>query len=177
MEFQLDHAREVLGRTPATLNSLLRNLPDEWVLSNEGPDSWSPFDVVGHLVHGEEADWIPRAKIILEHGEGRAFEPFDRFAMFEKSRGKSLDELLDEFERLRGESLKELDAMSLTPEALGKRGLHPELGSVTLGQLLATWVAHDLSHVGQIVRVMARQYGEAVGPWRAYLPVLSTESS
>ena len=172
MEFQLDHAREILGRTPATLNALLRHIPDEWAVSDEGPDSWSPFDVVGHLIHGEETDWIPRARLILEHGEGRPFEPFDRFAMFEKSRGKSLAELLDTFERLRAESLKELEGMNLTPETLGKRGLHPELGVVTLGQLLSTWVVHDLGHVGQVVRVMAKQYGEAVGPWQAYLPVL-----
>jgi uncharacterized damage-inducible protein DinB len=173
MEFQPGHAREVLGRTPATLNALLRGLPDEWVVSNEGPDSWSPFDVLGHLIHGEETDWIPRAKIILEHGEARAFEPFDRFAMFEASRGRSVDELLDRFERLRVEGLRELDAMSLTPETLRRRGTHPELGAVTLGQLLSAWVVHDLSHVGQVVRVMARQYGEAVGPWRAYLPVVN----
>jgi uncharacterized damage-inducible protein DinB len=173
MEFRLDHAKEVLRRTPATLNALLSRLPDEWAVSNEGADSWSPFDVVGHLIHGEETDWIPRARIILAHGEGRAFEPFDRFAMFEASRGKSLDELLAEFARLRAESLRELEAMNLTPELLGRRGLHPELGPVTLGQLLSAWVVHDLGHVGQVVRVMARQYGEAVGPWRAYLSVLS----
>ena len=173
MEFQLDHAIEILRRTPATLNSLLCHLPDEWVFSNEGPESWSPFDVLGHLIHGEETDWIPRAKIILEYGERRTFEPFDRFAMFEKSRGKSMSELLDRFERLRAESLRELEGMNLTPEMLGKRGRHPELGVVTLSQLLATWVVHDLGHVGQIVRVLAKQYGEAVGVWRAYLPVLS----
>ena len=173
MQFQLEHATEILRRTPATLNSLLRHLPEEWTLSTEGPESWSAFDVVGHLIHGEEADWIPRAKIILEHGESRAFEPFDRFAMFEKSKGKSLGELLDTFERLRAESLGELERMNLTPEMLGKRGRHPELGAVTLGQLLSTWVVHDLGHVGQIVRVMAKQYGEAVGAWRAYLSVLS----
>ncbi|HYG78996.1 MAG TPA: DinB family protein, partial [Pyrinomonadaceae bacterium] len=122
MDFQLNHAREILGRTPATLRALLGGLPDEWVVSNEGPDTWSPFDIMGHLIHGEEADWIPRARIILEHGEDRAFHPFDRFAMFEKSRGKSLGQLLDEFERLRGESLRELEELNLTPEKLGKRG-------------------------------------------------------
>ncbi len=173
MEFQLDHAKDILRRTPATLNSLLRHLPDEWVLSDEGPDSWSPFDVLGHLIHGEETDWIPRAKIILEYGENRAFEPFDRFAMFERSKGKSLSELLALFERLRAESLQELEKMNLTPEKLGKRGMHPEFGVVTLSQLLSTWVVHDLSHVGQIVRVMAKQYSEAVGAWRAYLPILN----
>ncbi len=172
MEFQLDHATEILRRTPATLNALLRGLPSEWIDSNEGLDSWSPFDVVGHLIHGEEADWIPRAKIILKYGEARGFEPFDRFAMFEASRGKSLDELLSTFERLRGESLRELEEMNLTPELLGKRGMHPELGVVTLSQLLSTWVVHDLGHVGQVVRVMASQYGEAVGAWRAYLSIL-----
>jgi uncharacterized damage-inducible protein DinB len=173
MEFQLDHAKEILRRTPATLYALLDDLSDEWVTPNEGPESWSPFDIVGHLVHGEETDWIPRARMILEYGEGRAFEPFDRFAMFEKSRDKSLGELLATFERLRGESLRELDEMNLTPEMLGKKGMHPELGMVTLSQLLSTWVVHDLGHIGQIVRVMAKQYSEAVGVWQAYLPVLS----
>ena len=172
MEFQLDHAKEILRRTPATLNSLLRHLPEEWAISNEGPESWSPFDVVGHLIHGEETDWIPRAKIILEYGESGTFEPFDRFAMFEKSRGKSLGALLDRFEWLRGESLKELEGMDLRPEMLGRRGTHPELGVVTLSQLLSTWVVHDLGHIGQVVRVMANQYTEAVGAWQAYLPIL-----
>ena len=172
MEFQLEQAKSVLQRTPATLNSLLRDLPDEWVFPNEGPDTWSPFDVVGHLIHGEETDWIPRAKIILAERENRSFEPFDRFAMFEKSRGKSLSELLKTFERLRGENLRELEQMNLTPELLSKRGKHPELGIVTLGELLATWVVHDLGHIAQIVRVMSKQYGDAVGPWQAYLSIL-----
>lgn len=173
MEFQLDHAREILSRTPATLGSLLRRLPQEWVLSNEGAESWSPFEVVGHLIHAEESDWIPRARIILEYGETRAFDPFDRFAMFEKSRGKRLSDLLDRFELLRAENLKELEGMNLSPEMLAKQGMHPELGLVTLSQLLSTWVVHDLGHIGQIVRVMAKQYKEAVGAWQAYLPVLS----
>lgn len=172
MEFQLDDATEILRRTPAILNSLLRHLPEEWTLSNEGPESWSPFDVMGHLIHAEEADWIPRARIILEHGESRTFEPFDRFAMFEKSRGKGLGDLLDRFEQLREESLQELAKMNLRPKMLEKRGMHPELGVVTLSQLLSTWVVHDLGHIGQIVRVMAKQYTEAVGAWQAYLPVL-----
>jgi uncharacterized damage-inducible protein DinB len=173
MEFQLDQAKEILRRTPATLNSLLHQLPNEWALSNEGLDSWSPFDVIGHLIHGEESDWIPRAKLILEYGEERPFAPFDRFAMFERSRGQSLSDLLTTFERLRAESLQELDKMNLTPEMLQKRGRHPELGEVTLSQLLSTWVVHDLGHVGQIVRAMAKQYDEAVGAWRAYLSILS----
>lgn len=172
MEFRLDQAREILRRTPATLDSLLFGLPDEWALRNEGPDSWSPFDIVGHLIHAEEADWIPRARLILEHGEGRAFEPFDRFAMFEKSKGRSLPDLLATFAHLRAESLDELERMRLTREMLARRGTHPELGAVTLGQLLSTWVVHDLGHVGQVVRVLAKQYGEAVGPWRAYLSIL-----
>ncbi|HEX8141420.1 MAG TPA: DinB family protein [Pyrinomonadaceae bacterium] len=172
MEFQLDHAKEILRHTPATLNALLRHLPQEWALANEGPESWSPFDVVGHLIHAEEADWIPRARIILDYGAKRAFDPFDRFAMFEKSRGKSMDDLLAMFEQLRGNSLQELEEMKITPEMLEKRGKHPELGVVTLSQLLTTWVVHDLGHVGQIVRVMAKQYRESVGAWEAYLPIL-----
>ena len=173
MEFQLEQAKSVLQRTPATLSSLLRDLPDAWIVHNEGPDTWSPFDVVGHLIHGEETDWIPRAKVILADGENRSFEPFDRFAMFEKSKGKSLGELLETFARLRRENLRELEQMNLTPELLSKRGKHPELGIVTLGELLATWVVHDLGHLAQIVRVMSKQYGDAVGPWRAYLSILS----
>ena len=173
MEFQLNHAKAVLSRTPGTLHSLLHDLPDDWVFPNEGPDTWSPFDVLGHLIHGEETDWIPRARMILEYGEHRAFEPFDRFAMFEKSRGRSLAELLLTFQQLREKSLQDLEQLNLTPEMLAKRGMHPELGVVTLSQLLSTWVVHDLGHVGQIVRVMAKQYKEAVGPWQEYLPILS----
>lgn len=173
MELQLEHVRDILKRTPSTLNLLLQDLPEPWLKTNEGPDTWSPYDVVGHLIHGEETDWIPRAKMILENGESRAFTPFNREAMFEKSKGKSIDELLNTFAQLRAESLQQLDELKLTPEMLEKRGLHPELGPVTLSQLLATWVVHDLSHIGQIVRVMCKQYGETVGPWKAYLPVLT----
>lgn len=172
MEFQLERAREILMRTPSTLNSLLRNLPDQWVLHNEGVDSWSVYDVVGHLIHGEETDWIPRAKIILRDGESPTFDPFDRFAMFERTGGESLAALLDRFERLRAENLNELEGMNLTPEMLKKQGRHPELGVVTLQELLSTWVVHDLGHTGQIVRVMAKQYEAAVGPWKAYLSIL-----
>lgn len=173
MELQLDHAKDILRRTPETLRLLLADLPEDWLKANEGTDTWSPFDVVGHLIHGEETDWIPRARIILEHGEDRAFTPFNREAMFEKSKDKSIAELLNTFARLRAESLQQLDNLNLKPESLEKRGLHPELGPVTLSQLLATWVVHDLSHIGQIVRVMSKQYGDAVGPWKAYLPVLT----
>ncbi len=173
MEFRLGDAREILGRTPAVLDALLRGLPDGWVYTREGPEGWSPFDVLGHLIHAEETDWIPRARMILESGEARAFEPFDRFAMFEKSKGRTLAELLDTFGRLRARSLEELEGMSLTPALLARRGTHPELGAVTLGQLLSTWVVHDLGHLAQVVRVMSKQYAEAVGPWRAYLSILS----
>ena len=173
MEFQLEQAKEILGQTPATLNTLLRPLSEPWIRSNEGGETWSAYDIVGHLIHGEETDWIPRAKIILEAGESRSFEPFDRFAMFEKSKGKSLAELLDAFKRARIESLQELDSMKLTSSLLEKRGQHPELGVVTLKQLLATWVVHDLGHVSQVVRVMAKQYSQEVGPWQAYLSILS----
>lgn len=172
MDFKLEQAIEVLERTPATLNSLLRDLSEQWLVQNEGPDTWSPYDVIGHLIHGEETDWIPRAKIILEHGETRAFEPFDRVAMFEESKGRSIVELLDTFAQLRGENVRELRSMNLTSELLDKRGRHPELGVVTLRQLLSTWVIHDLGHIRQVVRVMSKQYGEAVGPWKAYLSIL-----
>lgn len=172
MEFELAPAIEVLRRTPVTLNSLLRDLPDEWLIRNEGPETWSPYDVMGHLIHGEETDWIPRAKIIIAHGETRAFEPFDRVAMFEESKRKPIGQLLDAFAQLRTESLRELQSLNLTDDVLNKRGRHPELGVVTLRQLLSTWVVHDLGHVRQVVRVMSKQYRDAVGPWRAYLSIL-----
>ena len=172
MEFKLRQATAVLERTPETLLLLLRDLPDPWLIQNEGPDTWSPFDIVGHLIHAEETDWIPRAKIILAHGEKRAFEPFDRLAMFDKFKGRTITDLLYTFGRMRAQNLDVLDSMNLTVELLEKRGKHPELGVVTLKQLLATWVVHDLGHVRQVVRVMAKQYREAVGPWKAYLTVL-----
>ena len=172
MEFELAHAIEVLRRTPATLNALLRDLPEPWLVQNEGPETWSPYDVIGHLIHGDETDWIPRAQIILEYGETKAFEPFDRVAMFAESKGKSVVELLDTFAQLRAENVRELQSMNLTSDLLDKRGRHPELGVVTLRQLLSTWVVHDLGHIRQVVRVMSKQYGEAVGPWRAYLSIL-----
>lgn len=172
MEFELAHAIDILRRTPATLNSLLRDLPEPWLDQNEGAETWSPYDVIGHLIHGDETDWIPRAKIILEHGEARAFEPFDRVAMFEESKGKSIPELLHTFAQLRATNLRELQAMNLTSDLLDKRSRHPELGVVTLRQLLSTWVVHDLGHVRQVVRVMSKQYRDAVGPWKAYLSIL-----
>lgn len=171
--FKLDQAKEILRRTPGTLNALLTDLPDEWTLANEGPDTFSPYDVIGHLIEGEENDWITRARIILEQGEARPFDKFDRFAMYEKSKGKSLPELLARFEELRVENLRQLDEMSLTPELLQKQGTHPALGAVTLSQLLSAWVVHDLGHIRQIVRVMAKQYREDIGPWTAYLSIVN----
>ena len=173
MEYRLDQAKEILRRTPATLNALLSNLSDDWVLANEGPETFSPYDVIGHLIEGEENDWIPRARIILEHGEAKPFEKFDRFAMYEKSKGKSLAELLARFEEVRSENLRQLEEMNLTPELLQKRGTHPALGAVTLSQLLSAWVVHDLGHIRQIVRVMAKQYREEIGPWTAYLSIVN----
>lgn len=172
MQFNLDHAVRLLTRTPAVLRAMLDDLPAEWLNSNEGGDTWSPYDVIGHLVHGERADWIPRAKIILEAGESRAFAPFDRLAQFEESKGKSIEELLATFARLRQESLATLMALNLTPDDLQRTGTHPAFGAVTLEQLLATWVAHDHAHIVQIARTMARQYQQAVGPWQEYLSVM-----
>jgi uncharacterized damage-inducible protein DinB len=172
MRFDLTEAIPLLERTPRVLRELLTDLPDGWISATEGPDTWSPFDVVGHLIHGERTDWVPRMEIILRDGEGRSFTPFDRFAQLEASRGKSLDELLHTFAALRAANVSRLRALDLSEADLERRGRHPELGQVTLRQLLATWVAHDLSHIGQIVRVMGRSYTEAVGPWRAYLPML-----
>jgi len=162
----------LLTYTPAALNALLRNLPEMWTSRNEGANTWTAFDVVGHLIHGEHTDWMPRARMILQFGESRAFEPFDRWAQVEESRGKSLEQLLDEFALLRSENLSALRALNLRPEDLELRGRHPALGVVTLSQLLATWATHDLSHLHQISRIMACQYRAAVGPWNAYLGVL-----
>jgi len=172
MEFRLSDGLAVLERTPATFRALLAGLPAPWIAGNEGPDTFSPFDNVGHLIHGERADWIPRARIILAQGASRRFEPFDRFAHVRASAGKSLAALLDEFAQLRQENLETLRGWQLTDRELALEGEHPELGPVTLRQLLATWVAHDLGHVAQTSRVLAKQYRDAVGPWRAYLPVL-----
>jgi hypothetical protein len=171
--FVMHEAVAILARTPATVDALLRGLPDGWIAANEGGETWSPFDVVGHLIHGERTDWVPRARIIVEQGEARAFDKFDRLAQFRESNGRPLASLLDEFASLRRENLRELDAMRLTDADLDRRGRHPELGIVTLRQLLSTWVAHDLDHVVQISRVLARQYSDEVGPWRAYLRIIS----
>lgn len=172
MEFELERSVAVLERTPSTLRTMLSGLPREWTDATEGPETWSPYDIVGHLIHGERADWIPRARIILEQGTNRRFTPFDRLAQFRESQGKSLENLLDEFARLRAESLTTLASFALDDTKLALEGEHPAFGTVTLRQLLATWVAHDLGHVAQIARVMAKQYRDAVGPWREYLPVM-----
>lgn len=172
MQHKLQDTIALLDRTPAALDALLRGLPESWTLRNEGEKTWSAFDVVGHLIHAERTDWMLRAKMILQFGESKAFEPFDRRAQERESQGKSLTQLLDEFARLRSDNLTELRALNLKPEELARRGRHPELGVVTLAQLLATWAAHDFTHLHQISRVMAHQYREAVGPWSEYLGVL-----
>ncbi|MEO7355663.1 MAG: DinB family protein [Gemmatimonadales bacterium] len=172
MDFDLVTGIAVLERTPATLRAMLSGLPAVWINATEGPESWSPYDIVGHLVHGERTDWIPRASVILAEMGDRRFTPFDRFAQLHESEGKSLAQLLDEFTAMRAANLATLAAWQLTDAQLALEGQHPEFGAVTLRQLLATWVAHDLGHIAQTARVMAKQYREAVGPWRAYLPVL-----
>ncbi|MGA2882535.1 MAG: DinB family protein [Bryobacteraceae bacterium] len=172
MEHNLDHTIALLSRTPAALNALLRDLPEMWTLRNEGENTWSAFDVVGHLIHGERADWMPRARMVLQFGETQAFEPFDRWAQARETQGQSLARLLDEFARLRSENVGELRALNLRQQDFNLRGRHPALGVVTLSQLLATWAAHDLTHLHQISRIMAHQYREAVGPWTVYLGVL-----
>ncbi|HYG65038.1 MAG TPA: DinB family protein [Thermoanaerobaculia bacterium] len=172
MDFDLTSSIAVLERTPHTLRAMLAGLPAAWTDANEGPETWSPYDILGHLIHGERVDWIERAQIILAQGPQRRFSPFDRFAQFRESQGRSLADLLDEFARLRAENLATLAGWSLTEAQLVLEGEHPDFGPVTLRQLLATWVAHDLGHVAQVARVMAKQYREAVGPWRAYLPIM-----
>ena len=171
----LAEAVPLLARTPATFDALLRGLPEGWIAATEGGETWSPFDVIGHLIQGEQTDWIPRVRIILEEGEARTFDKFDRFAQFELSKGRTLASLLDDFAARRAENLRQLEALRITDADLDKTGTHPFFGRVTLRQLLATWVAHDLDHVIQVSRVLARQYSDEVGPWRAYLRVISGE--
>jgi len=172
MHFQVSQAIEVLRNTPGVLRAILNEASELWIVNNYGESTFSPFDVVGHLIHGEKADWIPRARIILQHGESRPFEPFDRYAMHEDSKGKTIAELLDEFEACRLANIDALIAMNLTARQLALRGTHPALGSVTLRELLATWVAHDLNHIAQICKAMAFQYRDQVGPWLAYISIL-----
>jgi len=174
-EFNLQETIALLSRTPAALDSLLRGLPETWTHRDEGEGSWTVFDVIGHLIHGERTDWLPRARRILESGNTRAFDVFDRGGHKEEIRGKSMGQLLDEFARERAKNLEGLQRMNLTPASLQKPGLHPALGAVTMSQLLATWAAHDLTHLHQISRIMAHQYREDVGPWSAYLGVMQCD--
>jgi len=173
VEFKLDEALEVLERTPTTVRALLDDVSRRWERGTEGPDTFSPFDNVGHLVDGEETDWMVRARIILAQGQNRRFEPYDRFRHKRRSANKTLELLLEEFATLRAENLKTLRSWNLTEEQLELRGEHPSLGPVTLRQLLAAWVVHDLGHIAQVARVMAKQYRAEVGPWVQYLPVLT----
>ena len=172
MDVSVTDVFAVLSRTPGAMRALLEGLPETWLRAREGENTFSPRDVIGHLIEGEKTDWVPRIRIILTHGANKAFEPFDRFAFRETSRDKSTKDLLEEFASLRSANLSYVESLSLTKERLSLRGLHPELGPVTLGQLLATWAVHDLNHIGQAVRVMSRQYDAAVGPWKAYLGIL-----
>jgi DinB superfamily len=172
MEHDLSNTIALLTRTPAVLNALLRHLPGAWTHNHEGENTWSASEVVGHLIHAERADWMPRLRLILGSWEAREFEPFDRMGHVQEVQGRSLDDLLDEFARVRSDNLTDLRGLNLSEDDLDRRGLHPALGSVTLSQLLATWAAHDLTHLHQISRIMAHQYREAVGPWSQYLGVL-----
>jgi hypothetical protein len=172
MEYKLTEAIEILERTPLVVEQMLSGLSDNWVINNEGPDTWSPYDVVGHLIHGEKTDWIPRMLIVLSDGGDKKFEPFDRFGQFSESKGKTLQQLITEFKEIRKQSLDTLKSKKLSDADMSKTGIHPAFGSVTLKQLLATWVVHDLAHITQIARVMAKQYSAEVGPWKVYLSVL-----
>jgi hypothetical protein len=177
MDVRIEDAKALLARTPAILSGLLSGISEAWLECREGPKTFSPIDVLGHLIYGEQVDWIPRMKIILEQGEARPFDPFDRLGFADLIAGKSVEELLSMFAKLRNQSLMDLSALKLQPASLARNGTHPALGKVTLGQLLAAWVVHDLGHLAQIERVMARQYREAVGPWREYLPILDVPRS
>jgi hypothetical protein len=172
MDFDLNAGIAILERTPNAFRAMLAGLSPVWTDATEGPDTWSPYIILGHLIHGERADWIARAQIILAQGEHRRFEPFDRMAQFRESEGKTLTDLLDEFAKVRAENLATLASWRLSDAQLALEGEHPAFGPVTLRQLLATWVAHDLGHIAQTARVMAKQYRDAIGPWRAYLPVM-----
>ncbi len=169
---KLSEAVAVLERTPGVLATMLDGLPSAWTDADEGPETWSPYVIVGHLIHGERTDWIPRAEIILSKAADRTFTPYDRFAQLRDSAGKSLADLLAEFARHRADNLQRLARFSLGDHELALTGVHPALGVVTLRQLLATWTAHDLGHIAQVARVMAKRYRDEVGPWRQYLPIL-----
>jgi hypothetical protein len=172
MKSDLAKTIAILERTPSVLTAMLKGLPDEWVMNNEGLDTFSPYDVVGHLLHGEKADWPDRVRMIIEHGPSKTFIPYDRFAMYEESKGKSLAQLLEEFAVLRKKNVEWLQSLQLTDEDLGKKGMHPNFGEVTQDQLISTWAVHDLTHIAQIGRVMAKQYKTEIGPWSAFFRVL-----
>ena len=172
MHYSIEKSCEILDRTPMALQSLLAGLDEDWVMNNEGPETFSPFDVIGHLIHGEKTDWVPRAKMILEFGLSKTFVPFDRFSQYEVSRGKTLQQLLDEFEDIRKENLVWFTSLQLSENDLDKKGMHPVLGAVSLRNLLSTWVVHDLTHIAQVTRVMAKQYREEIGPWTDFFRIL-----
>ena len=172
MDFNINKASEILSQTPNVVSSLIKNLSEDWILSNDGEKTWSTFDIVGHLIHGEKTDWIPRLNIIL-YKKDKHFIPFDRFAQFENSKDKNILQLVSEFEQLRDKNLRYLNSLSLTETQLNLTGIHPEFGVVTAKQLLATWVAHDLGHIAQISRVLAKQYKNEVGPWAQYISILN----
>lgn len=174
MKYNSNEAIAILEKTPLVLKSLLNGLDNEWVMCNEGPETFSPYDVLGHLIHAEKTDWVVRAKHVLALGVTQPFDPFDRFAHYEASKGKSLQQLFDEFEKLRRENIEWLQSLNLSETDLEKKGMHPALGEVTLRNLLATWVVHDLSHIAQVNRVMAKQYKTEVGPWAEYLRILKS---
>jgi hypothetical protein len=173
MKFSIEKSIALLERTPKALETLLKDLPEDWTNNNEGGESWSPYDVIGHFIHGETTDWIQRLEIILSNKEDRSFQPFDRFAQFEESKGKSLTQLLVEFKTVREKNITILKSKNLTEKDLDKTGVHPKFGTVSLRQLLSTWTVHDMAHLAQIARVMAKQYAEEVGPWKEYLPILA----
>ncbi len=172
MQFELDQGIDILRRSPAILREMLHGLDDRWTMSNYGPDTFSPYDVMGHLVYGERSDWLGRAKIILEHGESRAFDQFDRYAMYEDSKGKTIGDLLEEFARLRAANLEELASLGISEADYARPGRHPNFGPVNLGQLLATWAVHDLHHIAQICKAMSYQYKEAIGPWLQFIGIV-----
>jgi DinB family protein len=173
MKYSLEKSYEILERTPGVLKTLLTDLNDDWIINNEGPETFSPYDVVGHLIHGEKTDWRDRAMMILEHGASKTFVPYDRFAQYKESKGKTLKQLLNEFEELRKENMKWFRALNLSEADLDKQGMHPVLGQVTLRQLLSTWVIHDLTHIAQATRVMAKQYKSEMGPWVDFFRIMN----
>lgn len=172
MQFSIEKSIEILERTPLVIEDLLGGISEEWVKNNEGPQTWSPYDIVGHLIHGEKTDWIPRMEIILSDKKDKTFDPFDRFAQFKISQGQSIVQLLDEFKKLRKQNIEHLRGKKLKEQELEKKGNHPDFGEVTLKQLLAAWVAHDLNHIVQISRVMAKQYKTEIGPWKDFMGVM-----